>query len=60
MPESILQGYQRELQESLCHRSREFRVTQQFCQYRGRHYDLTGLKRPGQREDIVSLLSFKE
>ena len=60
MPESVLQGHKWEFHQSLCHRSWEFRVTQQFCQYGGRHYDLTRLKRPGQRENIVSLLSLKE
>jgi len=60
VPETVLQCNQGEFQESLCHRGREFRVTQQFCQYRRRHYDLTGLKCSSQRENIVSLLSLKE
>ena len=60
MPESVLQRQQWEFQESFCHRGREFRVTQQFCQHGWRHYDLTGLKRTGQGENIVSLLSLKK
>lgn len=60
MPESVLQRHQGEFQESLRHSGRQFRVTQQFSQYRWRHYDLTGLKRTGQGENIVSLLSLKK
>ena len=60
IPESVSQRDQWEFEESLSHRSREFRVAQQFCQYRRRHYHLAGLKRLGQGVNIVSLLSLKE
>jgi hypothetical protein len=60
VPESILQRNQWQFHQGLCHRGREFRFTQQFCQYRGRHNHLVRLKRSRQRDNIVSLLTLKE